>query len=273
VGFRVLGVGAQRRGDPQALEPKLSVAHRFSFGAGFGRRPFSSLCGRGGVFSIRRSVSSNRSSFSGFVMATKLPYLSNEHQLAISNVSVHSAYLDGMIEVAISALMGERPTVAEFILKNMNGDRYVTLAKLLLQDEFRLENKTDEIDTLFAKIAALRSQRNEVIHWIWGPSGEDGTAKHASMRPYRPQQVKTKTAAEIATISDGLWSCGLAISDYLRQLLERENRLAELQASERDPLLDKREPPSRPAGLAGLAALDPPNTAQAPGRPDSKPQD
>jgi hypothetical protein len=55
-----------------------------------------------------------------------------------------------------------------------------------------------------ANIKTARSERNEVLHWLWGEGEDETTAKLGSMRIHRPEIVKRKTASEVYAIADRL---------------------------------------------------------------------
>jgi len=58
-----------------------------------------------------------------------------------------------------------------------------------------------EIEKLDAEIKRLRSERNDIMHWIWGESEGSDAAFHISARPFRKHQMSTKTADQIKKIA------------------------------------------------------------------------
>ena len=89
------------------------------------------------------------------------------------------------------------------MLKNLGADRVVGLMEVVLLD--RNPEAKNEIGTVMAKINKLRSERNEILHWIWGKTDNPAIALHASMRPFREAVKKTKAAVEIQALADQLF--------------------------------------------------------------------
>lgn len=136
--------------------------------------------------------------------AFKLPFLPDEHHYAITAVVTRAAQLDSMIEMSIRGFLPTHPESAKFILKNMNGDKYVGLLHALVLDA--LPMRAEEINMAFVAILKCRPARNEIIHWLWGKAeGEDeDEARNVSRRPFRDVQSKTRTAANLRDLATEL---------------------------------------------------------------------
>ncbi|MCH8999509.1 MAG: hypothetical protein IID48_14780 [Proteobacteria bacterium] len=143
-------------------------------------------------------------------MVEKLPYLPDEHHYAIAAVAARAAQLDHHIEHAISCCLIDHPKTAEFALKNLSADRVVGLLKAVLLD--MPPRNPEKIEDLISKIMKLRSERNELLHWLWGKSDEADKAAYSSIRPFREKQTKEKTAAEIQEIAEGMLACAVALA-------------------------------------------------------------
>jgi len=143
-------------------------------------------------------------------MVDKLPFLPDEHHYAIAAVAARAAQLEATIETSISILLAATEKTSAFILKNMNGDKYVGLLKQMLLD--LSPAREDIINKAFPRIAAARTERNEILHWLWGKSEKPSAAKYTSLRPHREQQERSKTAAEIQAVADELLELSLVIS-------------------------------------------------------------
>ncbi|OAI45472.1 hypothetical protein AYO42_00085 [Rhizomicrobium sp. SCGC AG-212-E05] len=134
-------------------------------------------------------------------MVDKLPFLPDDHHYAIAAVATRSGQLESAIESCIAVFFPSSPRVGAFILKNMNGDRYMDLLKELLTD-LSAESDRALVVHAFQRIKALRTERNEILHWLYGESGDPTLAKYVSMRPHRDFQERTKTAAQIQAVAE-----------------------------------------------------------------------
>jgi hypothetical protein len=137
-------------------------------------------------------------------MPKKLPFLSDEHHYAIAHVATRAAQLDWMIEFCVNTqMMVSHGRAAEYLIKSLDTNRLVDLLRVLLLDNF--PTQASEIEALIQEIKAARTERNEVLHWIWGPDPEDPTrARLGSQRVYREEKFKTKTAEELYALADRL---------------------------------------------------------------------
>lgn len=139
-----------------------------------------------------------------FAMADKLPFLSDEFHFAIASVAARSAQMEHHIELAIAQLLQGKDNTARFILKNLGQDRIVKFYQALLLDEFP-EDK-EAIDALISLVEDLRRERNEILHWLWGKTDDETTAVNATLRPFRDEKRKYRTAADIGLIAGGMLS-------------------------------------------------------------------
>jgi hypothetical protein len=178
-------------------------------------------------------------------MVDKLPFLSDDHHYAIAAVAARAAQLDAMIEASISILLNSVPKTSKFILKNMNGDKYVGLLEQMILD---LSSERGAITAkAFERIKAVRGERNEVLHWLWGKSDDPTIGKYVSQRPHRERQERTKTAKEIQAIADEMLRLTLVISGLLslagvlRASPHTPERLGHLDSSVWQEILDRFE--------------------------------
>jgi hypothetical protein len=147
-------------------------------------------------------------------MPEKLAFLSDDHHYAIAAVATRAAQLDAHIEMAIARVLegkGFRNS-AEHILKNMNGDRYVGLLRNMFID--CLPDRQQQIEDAFAQIAALRTERNEILHWLYGKSDDAALAISAHVRPYRERKERSKTAKQIQETANSLLELAVLISEW-----------------------------------------------------------
>jgi hypothetical protein len=180
-------------------------------------------------------------------MVDKLPFLSDDHHYAIAAVAARSAQLDTQIETTIAHIIAgsvmER--TSEFILKNMNGDKYVGLLNSLLIDLYLGdEEKQALIKKVFERVKDLRTQRNEILHWICGKSDDPTHSKHVSIRPHRETREKTLTAQEILAVA--------------KEMLDLVLVIAALGSLSPKPIpsLDKHAQQAHPRNLAWQQILD-----------------
>ena len=183
--------------------------------------------------------------------------ISTPHLKAIAHVSIRSAQLDHMLEFALNALWISSPKQSALILKQIVTAKQVDFLQAALQDYFL--NDISDIDSFIAAIKTARSDRNDVIHQVWGQPQEDGTARHASYRPHRKPVESHKTADQVLEIADRLLRCAaicVAIikvldSDQRSQLTQkfetqrRRSRFPLVQAAE-NPDMTASSPPQLP---------------------------
>jgi hypothetical protein len=151
-------------------------------------------------------------------MADKLPFLSDEFHFAIASVAARSAQMEHHIELAIAQLLQGKDNTARFVLKNLGQDRIVKFYQALLLDEFP-EDK-EAIDALISLVEDLRRERNEILHWLWGKTDDASTAVNATLRPFRDEKRKYRTAADIGLIADGM----LSAVGYMTRWMELYNQ-------------------------------------------------
>jgi hypothetical protein len=133
-------------------------------------------------------------------MTTTYPRLPNDHLCAIGKVAVRSGQLDWHVERLTLVAFRRQPETAKFLLKNLGADRVVSLMKAVLLDA--APEHENLIVNLDSEINRLKSERNSIMHWIWGESDHSDTAIHLSARSFREHHQKTRTAQEIQRIAD-----------------------------------------------------------------------
>ena len=136
----------------------------------------------------------------------------------MANVAARAAQLEYHIEKTIAKALEKQPRTAEFLLKNLGGDRVATLLKPLLLDW--IPDEEEAINNLTAEITDLRSDRNQLLHWTWhrGKTEEDAIA--ATARPFREFRYASKTAAEIQEVADLMQNASQALMKW-QQLLHK----------------------------------------------------
>jgi hypothetical protein len=132
-------------------------------------------------------------------MATKLPFLSDDHHFAIANVAAHAATLDQIIDRLVY-LTVEPDLVSEFLVKNISVDRLVDVLRLALVAE--LKNYASLIDRMFGRLKAARTERNRVLHWLHETTESPDIVRFTDKRAGREQNPKDYTAKDIQKIAD-----------------------------------------------------------------------
>jgi hypothetical protein len=115
--------------------------------------------------------------------------------------------------MSLPAPLARSPLTAEYLLKNLSADRLVQLLKCLLLDRFPDFEK--DINDLLATITAKRQERNEVLHWLWGKADAPDTAVMTTIRPFRDERVKHKTARELRELAQEMLNAVVALTVYL----------------------------------------------------------
>lgn len=143
-------------------------------------------------------------------MIDKLPFLPDDHHYAIAAVAARATQLEGSIETAVGFCFLAVPHAAEFILKNLNGDRYVLLLEKLMHD--LNPQKRALITRVFSRVRHVRTERNEILHWLWGKAENPTDARFITNRPFREKKEKTRTAAEILGLANEMLDLSLVVS-------------------------------------------------------------
>ena len=152
-------------------------------------------------------------------MTLKLPFLSDDHHFAITSMAVRVGLMDWQIESLVATALTKQPTTAAFVLKNLASDRIVGLARAVLLDSAAVDSAA--VPPLFAEIEAIRAERNELIHWIWGESPEGKAAIQVDARPFRMTQKKSRTDAEISAVADRAMKVIQTLGAWQRDILNQ----------------------------------------------------
>ena len=170
-------------------------------------------------------------------MKSELPLLGDAHARAIAHVSIRSAQLDHIIEIALDELLLPKEKTAEKIVKNWGHSQQIGLINSLLLDIFPWYQK--QIDDFILKINEARKDRNKIIHHLWGDVDDGGAATLASYRPYRDPKKDSKTAENVMDVADELFSASLKLHHVIFWC--REQRIA--SHDKRAPLLPQGDYP------------------------------
>jgi hypothetical protein len=135
------------------------------------------------------------------VMATKLPFLSDDHHFAIANVAANSATLDHVIDRLVYLTI-EPHDVAAYLVKNVPADRLVEIIRLAFVAE--LQEHSGLIDALFKQIKKCRTERNHVLHWLHESTDKPDVIRFTDKRGGRQQDPRDYTATGIQKIADAM---------------------------------------------------------------------
>lgn len=174
-----------------------------------------------------------------------LPYLLDEHLIAIAHVAIRSAQLEHSIEIGVSALFGTQRATAKAILTESHSNKLVGLLRTLLLDIFRFE--TDGIEPMINRVHKARRRRNDVMHYVWGRADERGKALAVQVRPFREPKDLAMTAAEIGEVADELLAASIEVMEWTERGMDRV-----LPKSSPNRLLQQ----PQPLGLLSPSGLD-----------------
>jgi hypothetical protein len=192
-------------------------------------------------------------------MATKLPFLSDEHHFAIANVAAEAAKLDHAIDRLVYLTI-EPDLVSQFLVKTVPADRLVEILRLALLAE--LPSYATHINALFVRIKSVRKERNEVLHWLYEATDSPTIVRFTDKRAGREQNPKDYTASGIQKIAAN-------IADSFNELLEwwdlynwhhgvrLQGKRAQLVHPPRWALPKKLHPPNRQKPRAHPPRTDP----------------
>lgn len=138
-------------------------------------------------------------------MKSHLPYLSDAHALAIAHVAIRSAWLDHLLEILLVELFHPNVGTAKRLVKEQAQSRQIDHIESMLIDRFPWI--TPNIKSFMSDIKFARSERNDVIHHLWGQTDESGAASLGSYRPFREPKERSMTAAEVGAVADLLLRC------------------------------------------------------------------
>lgn len=179
-------------------------------------------------------------------MIEKLPYLSDAHHYALAAVTTRSAQMEHNIEHALNIALFGKPLTAEYLLRNLGQEKLVGAMQATLKDALPADRGAG-IDAIVDRIKAARTERNEMVHWLYGASEDTDQALLATIRPYREKREKLKTAAEFQAVADEMLAISQSLLLVMIDLLKQnEIALAKLKAENEDP---------RPAGFSSIPSL------------------
>lgn len=206
-------------------------------------------------------------------MKSKLPYLTDEHLKAIAHVSIRSAQLDHMLEFLVFELLNPKTRTAEKLLKSTNSHNQVDLIKSMLLDRYPWY--ADDIEEFTSFIKTTRTNRNDIIHHLWGKTDESGAAKVASYRPFREGKEKSLTADQVWAVSDDLLEAThkiIQLGDWVdRDRPPSPSRLANRLQQGSSPWPLARGPQAQPLTLGSLGLLGQTSNDEPP--EDTEPQE
>jgi hypothetical protein len=143
-------------------------------------------------------------------MPDKLSFLPDEHHYAITSVVARAAQLDHSIMYAVMAQLVRQQELGKWLLLNVDINRLVNALHAALRDNFPTE--TEQMDSLVQRVKAARSERNDIMHWLWGASDDD-TLFMQTMRPYKNEPPpKRKTAKDIYALAAELLNLTAALN-------------------------------------------------------------
>lgn len=170
----------------------------------------------------------------------KLGYLSRDLHIAIAKVTIEVAQLEYWLEKIIDLSMRRQQHTAKALLDNLSTDRMVSIAAGALID--MLPDERSAIDNAIKDVRSIRTERNEVVHWIWEPTNVRGIAANARVRPFKAEIVNFKSAHDVDALAIRAAVCAEKLMnwyyDAFNVLLERNKeeralkRLAALLADE-----------------------------------------
>lgn len=135
---------------------------------------------------------------------------------AIARVAALAAYLDIGLEFVVSSTLAHYSRSANFLVKNLAGDRMASLAEHLLVDRFA-ESEV-EIASLFEGVRRLRTERNKIVHAVWGRSDEPESGRTVTIRPYRQPSEQLYSAPQIEAICDEIEKVNEDVDQWLERL-------------------------------------------------------
>jgi hypothetical protein len=135
-------------------------------------------------------------------MPARLPALPDEHRNALAEVALRSSQLDHMVEWAVSGALFDTARTSRYVLANVSGERIENLLRALLTDRFPDEEAN--INVMVNRIREYRRERNELLHWLWDETEDQGEMRLLEIRPHRDERTKPKTAAEIMKLADAM---------------------------------------------------------------------
>jgi hypothetical protein len=187
-------------------------------------------------------------------MTSVLPFLSDEHARAVAHVAIRSAQLDNLIELLIVKLLQPNTNTAEKVLREWGQNKQIDLAQALLLDHY--PGRKDDIEAFIIKMKASRSERNDVIHYLWGWAAREDVAILARIRPFRKPVKKTMTARQVKDVADELAFCSARLYELLNWLEKHHWPLPDKPSQ--PPLPDDSPWPLTPFPKERVVKLPPP---------------
>jgi hypothetical protein len=143
--------------------------------------------------------------------STKL-HLLDEHLIEIGHVAIRGHQLDSTIQNILIQLSKGLPSRMGIYLTNLPTPQQITLLGDVLISSYP-EDK-NKIDDLIKKIHGARTERNDIIHSAWSPSGDGESVNlHNSKNPrtYKREKVVAK---DIRVVAERLLACSQELLTY-----------------------------------------------------------
>lgn len=97
--------------------------------------------------------------------------LTQEQRAALGVIVAESASLEATVDLIISHLTNLNPQQYEIVLKGEMIKRKLEVLKAIGQQKLRSAKRKAAFLTLMARLTSLNSDRNTLVHGIWGPRG------------------------------------------------------------------------------------------------------
>jgi hypothetical protein len=155
-------------------------------------------------------------------MATTVPWLTVDQHVELARVAMRVGQLEWNLLCAIADILHQSPEEAEAVLEGLQNDKLIKEARKQLVEVFPEE--VSKIDRLFGEIYAVRKQRHEMLHWIWGNPHEEGLSIYFKGTPGKEEEIKYARAEDIAKVADDAQRLTKAVLIWRQAIFDKLNR-------------------------------------------------
>ncbi|WP_022697951.1 hypothetical protein [Euryhalocaulis caribicus] len=129
-----------------------------------------------------------------------LPFLPDDHHYAITAVTTRASQLDQTVVAGIATFLFDRFSAAKIIAGRMRTLDQLALLQCLMEES--PECSGADIAGLFARIRMARTDRNKIVHWLWGKSEHPDEAVSSSVTVFKDGERRTWTAQQIYEVAE-----------------------------------------------------------------------
>jgi hypothetical protein len=138
---------------------------------------------------------------------------------SLGDIVMQWARLEGLLAEFLTFLLMAKPSYVYVLNQDVASSTQLKWIRTLVEVRVTNDSTKQGLSRLFARIDAVREERNTYVHGVWGPSTEPLAATVQTIKLNRAEIIRTELVTapdldevfdEIASIADELHAVGLA---------------------------------------------------------------